>query len=68
MSKEIKIFKKEREDNILEGKPCKVHVYICQRCGKVFEEKVPESEGWQPFSLYPCKNCGADSASFMRYS
>jgi len=68
MKDELGDFKRERERNIEDGKSVDICVYFCQRCGKVSTEKVPKSEGWQPFSLYSCDACGADAGSFLGYA
>lgn len=67
MRNELRNFKKEREKNIKNGKPADTCKYFCQRCGNISIERVPKSEGWQPFSLVPCKFCGSEFGSFLGY-
>ena len=59
--------KDERKKRLKNGETYKNHLFFCQRCGNRFIEAVPKSEGWQPFSLYPCKECKAEAGSFVGY-
>ena len=66
--KTMKKFKKERKERLKGGEKYKTQWFSCQRCGMRFTEAIPKSEGWQPFSLYPCKKCKAEFASFIGYT
>lgn len=64
----MKEFIKEREERLKKGEEFNHCVFRCVRCTNVTKEKVPKSEGWQPFGIYDCSECGAKAPVFIGYT
>ena len=59
---------KNREIKIKKGESFKCHKFACAKCGSHMTECVPLSEGWQPFGLDDCKECGEQAPFFIGYT